>query len=122
MSRRQERIRVMELFYQMDMLDEFVISSETKETLNEYQRSVVDAFLTNREAINQSIVDVLRDWTLDRIGKTDLACIRLAVTEIKYLDDVPFKVAINEAVELAKVYGDDDSPKFINGLLKSFAE
>jgi len=56
-------------------------------------------------------------WDIKRISKVDLAIIRLAVYEMKYVDDIPSGVAINEAVEIAKEFGDDDSPKFINGIL-----
>ena len=54
---------------------------------------------------------------MDRIGKTDLAILRLAVYEIFYRDDIPYKVSINEAVELAKVFCDESSTAFINGVL-----
>lgn len=57
-------------------------------------------------------------WTIDRISKIDLAILRLAIYEIRYTE-IPFKVAINEAVELAKAYGDDNSKVFINGVLAS---
>ena len=57
-----------------------------------------------------------------RMGKVDLALIRLAVYEIRYDDEIPFKVAVNEAVELAKQYGTNDSPSFVNGILAKFAE
>ena len=54
--------------------------------------------------------------------EVDLALIRLAVYEIRYDDEIPFKVAVNEAVELAKQYGTNDSPAFVNGILAKFAE
>lgn len=56
-------------------------------------------------------------WKTGRMGKVDLTLIRLAVYEMKYDEDVPVGVAINEAVELAKKYGTDESPAFINGVL-----
>ena len=54
---------------------------------------------------------------MERISKTDLAILRLATYEILYRDDIPFKVSVNEAVELAKSFSDDSSPSFINGVL-----
>ena len=57
------------------------------------------------------------NWTTRRMGKVELTILRLALYEIKHDDDVPEKVAINEAVELAKKFGGDDSPAFINGIL-----
>ena len=56
-------------------------------------------------------------WQTERMGKVDLTIIRLAVYEMKYDDDIPVSVAINEAVELAKRYGSENSPAFINGVL-----
>ena len=60
---------------------------------------------------------VAQGWKTSRMGKVDLTLIRLAVYEIKFEEDIPEGVAINEAVELAKSYGTDDSPSFINGIL-----
>ena len=59
-------------------------------------------------------------WKTTRMGKVDLTIIRLAVYEILFEDDIPNKVAINEAVELAKAYGRDDSSSFVNGILAKF--
>ena len=58
-----------------------------------------------------------KGWTVHRISKVSLAILRLALFEIKYVDDVPEKVAINEAVELAKTYGGEEDAKFVNGIL-----
>ena len=60
----------------------------------------------------------ITDWKLQRISKIDLAILKLAIYELKYTK-IPFKVAINEAVELAKKYGEDSSKNFVNGVLAS---
>ena len=65
--------------------------------------------------------EVAKGWKTTRMGKVDLTIIRLAVYEMKYEEDIPVKVAINEAVELAKQYGTDDSPAFVNGILAKLA-
>ena len=67
--------------------------------------------------LDQVIEKFLREWTLDRLSKVDLALLRLAVYEMLCEEDVPMGVAVNEAVELAKEYGADESPAFINGVL-----
>jgi len=73
----------------------------------------------NIEKIDSEIEKNLKtDWKIERISKIDLSILRLAIYEIKY-KEVPFKVAINEAVELAKKYGEDSSKKFVNGILAS---
>ena len=69
------------------------------------------------EEIDGKINAVARGWKTGRMSRTDLAILRLAVYEMQYEDAVPVKVAINEAVELAKQFGGDDSPSFVNGIL-----
>lgn len=70
--------------------------------------------------IDAEINEKAKGWKTNRMGKVDLSLIRLAVYEIKYEEEIPEKVAINEAVELAKKYGTDDSSSFINGVLAKF--
>ena len=71
--------------------------------------------------IDAAISEVSKGWKVSRMAKVDLALIRLAVYEMRYEEDIPVKVAINEAVELAKQYGTDDSPSFVNGVLAKLA-
>jgi len=75
--------------------------------------------LTHRDEIDKIISESLKDWSINRIAKTDLAILRLAFYEIIYVG-LPYKVCINEAVELAKIYSPDKSPSFINGVLGSY--
>lgn len=67
--------------------------------------------------LDQEIEQKATGWKLQRMNRVDLALIRLALYEIRMDENVPVKVAINEAVELAKIYGGDDSPSFVNGVL-----
>lgn len=67
--------------------------------------------------IDETIEKVSSGWRINRMGKVDLSLLRLAVFEICFDEDIPTGVAINEAVELAKVYGQDSSPSFVNGIL-----
>ena len=71
--------------------------------------------------IDGLIEERLRDWDFGRIAKIDLSLLRLAVFEMRYSDDVSTATAINEAVELAKLYGTEESPAFINGILGQIA-
>jgi len=73
------------------------------------------------EEIDTAIGEASKGWRVSRMAKVDLALIRLAVYEMKYEEDIPVKVAINEAIELAKQYGSDGSPAFINGVLAKLA-
>ena len=85
--------------------------------LSEELKSILKEKLFLIGELDEKIKPYLKGWTMDRIGKTDLAILRLAVYEIFYRDDIPYKVSINEAVELAKSFCDDASPSFINGVL-----
>lgn len=85
-----------------------------------YIKLFISSFLDNKDLIDNEISQVLSDkWTVKRLAKIDLSLIRTAITEIKYLD-IPYKVAINEALELAKKYSDEKSSSFINGILKDY--
>ena len=74
----------------------------------------------NDNAVNKLIADNLKGWAIHRLPKVSLAIMRLAVSEMLYSDEVPVGVSVNEAVEIAKKFGDDQSPSFINGVLSKF--
>ena len=73
------------------------------------------------DEINNIILSKLKGWTISRIAKIDLAILRLSIYEIMYTD-IPEKVSVNEAVEIAKTYGDDNSSNFVNGVLAKVIE
>ena len=74
------------------------------------------------KTIDEIILSKLKNWSLDRIAKIDLAILRLAIYEILYVDSIPVKVSANEAVELAKTYGNNDSKSFVNGVIAKVIE
>ena len=78
--------------------------------------------MASLETIDKEISEKATGWTIDRMGKVDLAIIRLAVYEILFDESIPVGVSINEAVELAKKYGRDESGSFVNGVLAKFAK
>ncbi len=82
-----------------------------------YIKDKVIAIAEKTEAIDTIIDEYSEGWPASRLGKAELAIMRLAVYEIKDDDDIPVNVAINEAIELAKKYGSDSAPSFINGVL-----
>lgn len=92
---------------------------ETKDT--EYIQKKIDDIAAKVEEIDKIIDDAAKGWKTTRMGKVDLTLIRLAVYEIRYEESIPTGVAINEAVELAKKYGAEESPGFINGVLAKIA-
>ena len=99
--------------------------SETEETpsLSEketrYCRTLIDGVRDNEAELRQIIADHSEGWSVDRIGKVELCILLISTFEILHLPDVPLGASINEAVKLAKEYGDDRSPAFINGILGS---
>lgn len=102
------------------ILDELLKARPECETNLGYIRDIIDGVQKHSEEIEEIISNNLKQgWSISRISKVSLAILKIAIYEMKYRDDVPAKVAINEAVELAKRYGDDDDPTFINGLLAS---
>ena len=127
MSRRQIREQIFKLIFRVEF--------HSEEEIPEQFRLFMDTMEDEREEDRIYIHDTVRDtvdhleeidglidanvdsWKTDRMAKSDLAIIRLAVYEIKYEDAIPDKVAINEAVELAKLYGEESSPAFVNGVL-----
>ncbi len=88
----------------------------------EYIKDAILGIEKNKEEITKSIEKNLKaDWKIERISKMDLSILKLAIYEIKY-KEIPFKVVINEAVELAKKYGEDSSKNFVNGILASIVK
>lgn len=127
MNRRKQRESIFKLlfraeFYGREELEEQAgfyfdglpdIGEADRSYIEQKQRDILD----NLENIDKAVNEAAQGWKTSRMGKVDLAIIRLAVYEMKYDEDIPVKVAINEAVELSRKYGGDDSPSFVNGVL-----
>ena len=103
-----------------EQIDLFFESNDIKdEEAKKYIKNVILGIEENKEQILSNIEKNLKeDWKLSRISKMDLSILELAIYEIEF-SDIPYKVAINEAVELAKKYGEDKSKNFVNGILAS---
>lgn len=85
----------------------------------EYMNKMCVALKENNEKINELISKYAKNWSIERMPKVDLAVLKVAICEILFVEDIPNKVSINEAIEIAKIYCDDKTPKFINGILGS---
>jgi N utilization substance protein B len=114
----------MKEFYEPELLEEqtrLYLESEELEAFTDEEKEQLkeraQAVLEKTEEADSLINQYAKGWQTRRMAKVDLSLIRLALYEIRYDEAVPDKVAINEAVELAKKYGGDDSPSFINGIL-----
>ena len=130
MTRRQIREQVFKMLFAVDfhdaeelqtqegLFDDDLTSSEKeRDYILERYHNIIEKIGEIDEMINS----VSEGWKTRRMAKVDLTLLRLAVYEMKYDEDIPVKVAINEAVELAKQYGTDDSPAFVNGVLAKLA-
>lgn len=83
----------------------------------EYVKRVVKGIEENKDSLDKEIEKYLRNWTLNRLPKVDAAILRICTYEFLYEQDIPEKVSINEAIELAKKYSSEKSAPFINGVL-----
>ncbi len=126
MTRTDAREFMMTVAFRMDLTEGFDIDKEKvflseKETgkQTQYCETCFSLLCNKLNNIDDMILSYCRGWMPERMPKTDLAILRIAVCEMIYMDDIPDSVSINEAVEMAKKFGDDDSPKYINGILSS---
>lgn len=127
MTRREIREQVFKMLFRVEFYNQEEMSEQIalceddacswKEKDKTYIFEKVEKISEKLEEIDAKINEVSEGWKTGRMGKVDLTLIRLAVYEMLYEEDVPAKVAINEAVELAKQYGTDNSLSFVNGVL-----
>ncbi len=131
MSRRQLREQIFKLLFRVefnapeDMPEQKELFFEETESASEQDQKYIDEkygkIMDVLPSIDAQINEKASGWTTERMGKVELTILRLAVFEILYDETVPASVAINEAVELAKKFGQDESPAFVNGVLAKFA-
>lgn len=113
-------------FHQSDELEEQIeLYFEMFEIINEDNKEeILTKFyllIDKLEEIDSIIEEAATGWKLSRLGRVDLNLLRIATYEIRYDDDIPTAVAINEAVEIGKIYGEDNTSGFINGVLAKIA-
>jgi N utilization substance protein B len=126
-KRRKARIIALQALFELDtvghpteqtiarLLDDMAVSADTAT----FARSLVEGVLESKERVDHLIEETAPAWPLDQIAAIDRNILRLAIYEIVVDNKVPMRAAINEAVELAKEFGGETSPKFINGVLGS---
>ena len=123
MDRHKSRYKIMTILYQVFLYRknkievnlENIINSQLEEQ-NEYIESSVKGIIENEDLLEEKANKYLNNWTLDRLGYTDQAIIKLGIYEILYTETEE-KICINEAIELAKQYSDENVVKMINGVL-----
>ncbi len=126
-ERRKVRALALKVLYEVDSvrhdmdetLTRFLVEEELSEENAAFARELVSGVVQNREKIDHNIQSFAPAWPVEQIPVVDRNILRLAIFEILFDNKVPVKVAINEAVELAKTFGSDNSSKFVNGVLGS---
>ncbi|CAM3956972.1 transcription antitermination factor NusB [Lederbergia lenta] len=121
MKRRIAREKALQAMYQIDISEanpaEALENVLEDEKPDEFLQGLVEGTTANLQQIDQEISKHLERWSIDRLAKVDVNILRLGVYELLFNEDVPQNVVINEAIEIAKIYGDEKSGKFVNGIL-----
>jgi len=102
-----------------DVIEEILNRKNPSDEAESYLRRLIHSVLDSRNEIDAVVARHLLRWKLRRLRPIDRAVLRIACAEIIFFDDVPPKVSINEAVDIARKFGDDDSGRFVNGVLDS---
>lgn len=124
-ARRKARSVALQALYEIDtaghdpqgVLERLFEETSLPDEVRAFAESRLEGILEHRQEIDQHIQKAAPTWPLEQISRIDLNILRLAIFEILFDNEVPLKVAINEAIELAKTFGSDNSPKFVNGVL-----
>ena len=135
MERRLAREAAMCLYYERAIKDDPCAESTTlvdmgdvlhRAQFGDANLAYIDKALTVYEEHLQELDACIEKhcdtWSIDRLSKVDLSILRLAVAEMHFMENIPYKVAVSEAVELAKKYSEEKAPQFINGILRAVAE
>src|SRR5512139_3145589 len=130
MKRRKAREYALQILFQLDIRKEkptatlfkrFWAEYDPDDEVRSFTEEIVKGTVKHLRAINAKILASAKNWSLDRMATVDRNVLRLAAYEILYRIDIPLSVTINEAIELAKKFGTDESGAFVNGILDSVA-
>ncbi len=123
-TRRHARERALELLYEAEMKSLPAVAVLDSQTVppDLYTAEIVRGIEKNLAFIDDKIATVSKDWTLERLAVVDRQLLRIALYEMYFAGDVPTAVAIDEAIELAKQFSTEDSPKYINGILGALSD
>lgn len=130
MARRQAREAAMQILYEIEVgkgdteqvFQRTVQNKKLNEQDSAFAKQLVFGTLNKLPALDDIISLLSRDWDIDRLAYIDKNLLRMSLYEMLYMPEIPYSVSINEAIELAKVFGGENSPKFINGILGKVAE
>lgn len=125
MTRRAAREEAFKIIFQIDLsknpwkevLSRNLRDSDLSEEGQKFLKELVEGTMTHLAEIDAEISKYAQDWKIDRMLSTDRNILRMSLYELKFQKEIPVGATVNEAVELSKIYGDDDSARFINGIL-----
>ena len=122
--RRKAREYALQMLYQYDLsreseylLDGYWSGKEITENVKEFSNNIVEGVIKNLSMIDNKISQSASNWSIERMAAVDRNILRMATYELLFINDIPVKVTLNEAIEIAKRYGGDDSGAFVNGIL-----
>jgi len=129
-GRSKARERALQFLFGLDFtcyawqhaLEGFWIMAPSRPTVRKYAHALIRGVCMNREALDADIDSALQHWAPERVGRVERNILRVALFEMRHAPDVPGAVAIDEAIELAKTFGTDDAPRFVNGVLDRLRE
>lgn len=129
-NRRLARERALQILFGVEFtrnseeeaLESFWLETPANPDVKEFAESLVHLVLQHRDDLDDAIDAALRGWTPDRIGRVERTVLRVAYSELLYVPDVPVPVIINEALEIAKKYGDEEAVPFIHAVLDRLAK
>ncbi|MFJ5964923.1 transcription antitermination factor NusB [Bacillus sp. NPDC093026] len=123
MKRRTAREKALQTLFQIDVSNidpkEAITHALDEQESDPFFEELVFGVLEYKDKLDEMISKHLVNWKFDRIANVDRAILRLSVYEMVYQKDIPDSVSMNEAIELAKLFGDDKAPKFVNGVLSN---
>lgn len=126
MKRHDARQKALQVLFQLDNTEmdlQEAISHVLEDAPSDaFFEKLVEGTLSNKEQIDAALTEKLENWTLARLPKIERTVLRLAAYELLIMQDAPEKVILNEALELCKVFGDEKSSKFVNGVLSKFTQ
>jgi N utilization substance protein B len=129
-TRRKAREVALQVLYQLDVLnidvkeavDLFWSNFDASEETKDFSSSLIQGAWNQREQIDELIISCSENWSLGRMSRVDKNILRMAAYELLYCPDIPPKVTLNEAIDLGKTYGSENSGAFINGILDAIYE
>ncbi len=123
--RRRARERALQFLFGLEfthydwyeVVDDFWDTRPSKPAVKQYARHLIEGVEENLPDLDEEISKALENWSVERVGRVERSILRIALYEMRHEKDVPTAVAINEAIELAKSFGTDEAPRFVNGVL-----